>query len=211
MKNSDTSPDIPGLLRQAEKVLRTRITDPEGLKEYPVVAAWQEVHRAFGSNPNKFPSSIHALSKRVAKGGELPLINPLVDLYNVVSLKHMVPVGGEDLDQCRGNIVLTLADGTEPFTPIGSDVNEPPEKGEVIYRDDEGVICRKFNWREAKRTCLTEKTINAVLVIEAVPPTSRAELEAALGELRELVTRFCGGTVKSTILDKIKPEESMSW
>lgn len=205
VKNSVPSPEIAILLRDAETKIRAKFPDPEALKTHSAIAAWQEVHRAFGSNPNKYPSSIHALTKRVSKGGVLPTINPLVDLYNVISLRHMVPVGGEDLEKCRGDITLTLAVGTESFTPLGGSENEPPDPGEVIYKDDEGVLCRKFNWREAARTALTEQTTNAVLVIEAVPPTTRAELETALKELQELVMRFCGGTVESGVLESARP------
>lgn len=201
MRTNDSSPEILKHLREAEVRARAAIPDPERLKEHPTIAAWQEAHRTFGSNPNKFPSSIHALLKRVTKGNELPSINALVDLYNVISLKYIVPVGGEDLDQCRGDIRLTIADGTESFTAIGETTNESPEPGEVIYRDDAGVLCRKFNWREAARTCLTHETKNAVLVIEAIPPTTRSELEAAMKELSELAQKFAGAITHMHVLD----------
>ncbi len=203
-KNIENGPAPVALttrLRSAESALRSRIPNPDDLKSNPVIAAWQEAHRAFGSNPNKFPSSIHALCKRVIKGGELPAISTLVDLYNIVSLNHMLPVGGEDLNRCKGNIVLTVAVGTEPFTALGSTGNEPPEPGEIIYRDDEGVLCRKFNWREATRTCLTGNTTSTVLVIEAIPPTTRVQLESALNELQDLVQKFCGKDATRAILD----------
>lgn len=205
VKNGQAVDEVTGLLRDAERGVRAKFADPEQIKEHPTIAAWQEVHRSFGSNPNKFPSSIHALLKRVAKGGELPKINTLVDVYNIVSLKHVLPVGGEDLDRCKGDIVLTLADGREPFVALGSLEHEVPDPGEVIYRDEESVLCRKFNWRESARTCLTEQTTNAVLVIEAVPPVTREALEAALMELQNLVMMFAGGTIRNSVLSAAEP------
>jgi DNA/RNA-binding domain of Phe-tRNA-synthetase-like protein len=202
VKNGSAPTEVTTMLRDAEKALQAKFADPEVLKMHPTIAAWQEVHRSFGSNPNKFPSSVHALAKRVAKGSSLPSINTLVDLYNIISLRHMLPAGGEDLDACRGDIVLAFATGSESFIPLGSSENEPPETGEVMYRDDEGVICRKFNWREGARTALTDQTQNAVLVIEAVPPTQRTDLEAALQELQELVMKFCGGVMEKAILER---------
>ena len=201
LKNGPASPEVIALLRDTEAKLKATYQDPEALKAHPAIAVWQEAHRAFGSNPNKFPSSVHALCKRVVKGGELPQVNTLVDLYNIVSLRHMLPVGGEDLDRCSGDITLTFAEGTELFTPLGSSENEPPEPGEAIYRDTEGVLCRKFNWREAARTCLTEKTANAVLVIEAISPTTREMLDAALMDIEALVKAHCNGEVRREILD----------
>lgn len=200
-RNDTSSPEIATLLRAAESRVRSAFADPEQLKTHPTIAAWQDVHRAFGSNPNQFPSSIHALLKRVAKGGQLPAISPLVDLYNVLSLKYIVPVGGEDLDRCSGDIQLTFADGTESFTALGEEANDPPLVGEVIYKDDTGVLCRRFNWREAARTCLTEKTKNAVLVMEAAAPMTDEDLMKALGELKVLTTKFCGGESRIEILN----------
>lgn len=205
IKNQSSPPELIEFLRAAEAQVRSRFPDPETLKEHPTIAAWQEVHRSFGSNPNKFPSSVHALTKRVAKGASLTPIHALVDAYNIVSLRHMLPVGGEDLDRCKGNIILTFALGNEPFRTIGATEDEPPEVGEVIYRDDEGVLCRKFNWREAARTCLTEATTNAVLVIEAIPPTTQANLQSAMNDLQNLVQKFCGGSLSQTILGKGNP------
>ncbi len=199
-QNESSPAELTALLRVAESRVRSAFSDPEQLKTHPMIAAWQDQHRAFGSNPNKFPSSIHALLKRVSKGGQLPTINPLVDSYNVLSLNFVMPVGGEDLDTCSGNIQLTFADGTEAFTALGEEANDPPLHGEVIYKDDAGVLCRRFNWREAARTCLTEKTKNAVLVMEAIAPMTDDDLMKALGELKTLTTRFCGGESRIEVL-----------
>ena len=199
--NTTPLPEIAMLLRAEESRIRAKFSDPEQLKIDPAIVAWQDLHRAFGSNPNKFPSSIHALLKRVVKGGELPAISPLVDLYNVISLRHAVPIGGEDLDACRGDIVLTFADGDESFVALGETENDPPSAGEVVYRDERGVLCRRFNWREASRTCLTNVTKNAVLVIEAIAPMMREDLEMVLTELSALVIKHCGGEVRTVILD----------
>lgn len=204
VKNGPAPADITALLRAEEVRIRSAFSDPEQLKSHPMIAAWQLVHRDFGSNPNKFMCSVHALLKRVVKGAELPSISALVDAYNVISLRYTAPVGGEDLDSCRGDIVLTLADGTEPFTALGEEGNDPPLPGEVIYADEVGVLCRRFNWREAARTCLTEKTTNAVLVIEAIPPMTDEELAKALEDLASLIRPITENII-TVILDKSVP------
>ena len=160
---------------------------------HPAVAPWRAAYQRFGVKPSKTRSSIESLL-RSAKAGRLRSINPLVDLYNVVSLKHLLPCGGEDLDRLAGDLRLTRAAGDEPFVPLGGIDNEPPPPGAVIYRDDLGVVCSCWNWREADRTKLTEATTDAVLVIEALPPISRAALDAALNELAAFVTTHLGGT-----------------
>ena len=146
-----------------------RIGDAD-MATYPAVAPWREAYRAFGVKPAKQRSSIENLL-RSAVAGTLRSINPLVDLYNTVSLRHLLPCGGEDLRAIAGDIRLTRAIGGEDFVPLGSAEPQPPQPGEVIYRDDVGIICRAWNWREAERTKLTEQTTDAFLCIEALPPT----------------------------------------
>ena len=130
----------------------------------PRIAAWRAVFSSFGSKPSRYPSSAESLLARVLKGDDLPRINALVDTYNAVSLTHAIPVGGEDLDRLVGDLRLVRA-----------------EDGEVVWRDDEGVTCRRWNWRQEPRTQLTETTANAFFVLDQVPPQDA--LETAAGEL----------------------------
>ena len=190
--NTVSTPKITQMLRDEEEKIRSSL-DPETFKEHPNIAAMQEVHRSFGNNPNKFPPSIQALVKRILKGGELPSINPIVDIYNIISLRYIVCAGAEDLDACEGEVILAFADGTEEFVPLGETENDTPKPGELVYKDSKGVICRKLNWREGDRTKITEGTKNALIVIEGFPPFAREELEKALQELAQMVGEFCGG------------------
>jgi DNA/RNA-binding domain of Phe-tRNA-synthetase-like protein len=184
------------LLAQAERTAR-EIGDAE-IGTLPAVAPWRRAYQAFGVKPSKVKSSIEGLL-RSAKAGRLRSINPLVDLYNTVSLKHGLPCGGEDLRAVAGEIRLTRAVGDELFVPLGASAPEPPPAGAVIYRDDLGVICSCWNWREADRTKLTEATTDAFLCIEALPPTGPETLRAACDELAGLVTDRLGGTASVAI------------
>jgi DNA/RNA-binding domain of Phe-tRNA-synthetase-like protein len=177
------------------------------LAEEPRIACWREAYRRFGASPKQSPSSIESLLRRAIKGGGLRPINPLVDLYNAVSLTHLVPAGGEDLVQVRGDVVLCRAGTAEPpVILLGNAEALPPHPGEVIYRDDVGAICRRWNWREADRTKLTATTHEALLVLEALPPTSPDDLDGALADLAARVVRHCGGQTAAAILDAASPE-----
>jgi DNA/RNA-binding domain of Phe-tRNA-synthetase-like protein len=129
-------------------------------------------------------------------------VNPLVDLYNAVSLTNLLPCGGEDLAAVRGDIRLTRAVGGEAFVPLGAVETQPPEPGEVIYRDDEGVLCRCWNWREAERTKLTTATGGAFLCLEALPPVSTADLESACESLASLVSNHLGGAARVAVVGR---------
>jgi DNA/RNA-binding domain of Phe-tRNA-synthetase-like protein len=129
-----------------------------------------------------------------------------VDLYNVISLTHLLPVGGEDLDTVEGDIVLTRASSSEPPVKLlGEGEERAPKPGEVIYKDNRGAICRRWNWKEADRTKLTEGTRNAVLVLEALPPILVSELSEAARDLERLVLEHCGGQARVESLDRQRP------
>lgn len=167
----------------------------------PVVSAWREAFTKFKTKKGA-RASIEALLKRVHNGNHIGNINPLVDIYNSISLKYGFPCGGEDIDSFDGNIRLTRALGNEPFVPLGSDENNPPYEGEVVYKDDAGAICRCWNWREALRTILTENTRNAFLCIELTDDRRIDSLMDALNDLAALVSQNLGGKNNVHILDK---------
>lgn len=155
--------------------------------EVPHVAAWREAYKAFGAKPQRTRNSLEALMRRAEK--DLPRVNRLTDVYNAVSVLHRIPLGGEDLLAYRGAPRLAVADGTEDFDTLagGEGVLEHPEPGEVVWRDDAGVTCRRWNWRQCRRTALTEETTTAFFIMDALEPVSDEELAAAADELEELL------------------------
>ena len=165
-----------------------------------VIRTWREAFQKFKTKKGA-RSSIEALLKRVNNGNHIGNINPLVDIYNSISLRYALPCGGEDIDKFNGDIKLTKAIGDEEFIPLGTDENSPPFEGEIVYKDNIGAICRCWNWRESLRTMLTEKTNNAFLCIELNDEKRQAEFEDALKELGELVKNNLGGEIQISILD----------
>ena len=208
LDNSQDQPEIVTLLREAEASVPPRLgTGP--LAEHPRIAPWREAYRRFGAKPKKYPSSIENLVKRVSKGASLAPINDLVALYNTVSLRHLLPVGGEDLAAVQGDLELAIAGGDEPAVLLlGEREPRAPYAGEIFYKDAQGAVCRRWNWKEADRTKLTHETTRAVLVVESIPPTERSELEAAVEDLAGLLVQFglvAGDGVKTSILDRGNP------
>jgi DNA/RNA-binding domain of Phe-tRNA-synthetase-like protein len=163
--------------------------------EDPHVAAWRTAYSAFGCKPNRTRNSAEALARRALADGGLPRINLLVDAYNAISVAHLVPVGGEDTDHIRGGMRLVRATGDEAFETAagGEPVVEHPVPGEVVWRDDAGVTCRRWNWRQGVRTRLTEASANAVFLLERLDPMPIGELLAAADELAEHIERLSPG------------------
>lgn len=151
----------------------------------PHVEAWRAAYRGFGVNPKRARPSVDALLRRA----ELPGINRVVDAYNTISVRYGLPIGGEDLDAYDGPARLVRADGSEPFATVknGEPVIEHPEPGEVVWRDDAGVTCRRWNWRQCTRTHITEQTKNAVFILERLEPYPLERLTAAGAHLAALL------------------------
>lgn len=186
------------MLSQGEKEALTHLPNEE-FSSNEVIKVWRDAFKRFKTKKGA-RSSIEALLKRVSTGKGLGTINPLVDIYNSTSLKYAMPCGGEDMDKFIGDIRLTKATGDESFITLGSDKSEPPYEGEIVYKDDEGAICRCWNWRESVRTMLTEDTKNAFLCIELVDENREKDFENALKELSQLVEENLGGKSEISIL-----------
>jgi DNA/RNA-binding domain of Phe-tRNA-synthetase-like protein len=155
----------------------------------PHVASWQAAYRAFGTNPRRERPSVAALRRRLARSGRLPRINPAVDAYNLVSATFGVPAGAFDLRRVEGDIEIRLAEGSEPFTPLGEPGTvEHPRPGEVVYTDAAGVLTRHWNHRDADRTKVTEDSDLIVFLLETVEATSFGPVVgAASGDLTALL------------------------
>ena len=165
-----------------------------------VIKVWRDAFKKFKTKKGA-RASIEALLKRIYNGNHLGTINPLVDIYNSISLSYALPCGGEDIDKFVGDIRLTKAVGNENFITLGSNESAQPYEGEIVYKDDKGAICRCLNWRESVRTMLTENTKNAILCMELVDNERIKDLKNALEELGGRIKDNLGGTYKIEILD----------
>jgi DNA/RNA-binding domain of Phe-tRNA-synthetase-like protein len=208
INNAGESGEIAELLGGAVRQAREKY-NTETLSQEPRIDAWRKAYSSFGAKPKKYKCSVENLYRMLLQGRELRHINRIVDIYNYVSIKHMVPVGGDDIDRVDGGIMLKFAGGSEPFVELNSEETKNPKEGEVVYADEKEVLCRRWNWRECDKSKMTAETRNAVLVTEGLPPVGKNEVEAIANELGELVQRFCGGEIKVVVLDSSEPEAEL--
>lgn len=187
-------------LQSAQEHARTLLAD-QPLEQIPQIVEWREAYRSFGVKPRKARSSVESLFRRAADG--LPRIDVLTDLYNAVSVLHLVPIGGEDLDRYVGPPRLVVAAGDEPFETVvsGEAVVETPAPGEIVWRDDGGVTCRRWNWRQCTRTHLTESTTDVIFFLDGLAATGHEGLRSAADDLAErLRTTATGITINTRML-----------
>ncbi len=196
--------DSDALLQAAQAAAR-RALNSGPAEELPHVAAWREAYRAFGAKPQRTRNSLEALLRRAESG--LPRVNRLTDYYNAVSVLHQIPLGGEDLIRYAGPPRLVRATGAEPFDTVadGLAVTEHPDPGEVVWCDEAGVTCRRWNWRQARRTQLREDTSAALFILDALDPVTGQELRAAADDLVARLTRLGPGVRAARRLIAARP------
>ena len=170
------------------------------VEDVPHVAAWRDAYRAFGAKPQRTRNSLEALLRRTGDG--LPRVNPLTDTYNAISVLHQVPLGGENLDAYVGAPQLIRATGTEAFDTVadGERVLDHPDAGEVVWCDDAGVTCRRWNWRQGLRTQLTPQTTAALFILDALAPMTDQALTTAGQDLVHHLRRLAPGIRVATRL-----------
>lgn len=169
----------------AERLTTTAIA------ELPSITAWRRVFTRFGAKPTQYRSAAEALLRRLAKHGDIPPINTLVDIGNLVSIRYAMPVAVVDLAGVTGVITVRFAAGDEQFTDLGSSASVHPQPGEVIFADEAGrVSARRWCWRQSAQSATTESTVDALFIVEGQHEAGAADVTAATDDIIALLGRY---------------------
>ncbi|QBD77792.1 hypothetical protein EPA93_18050 [Ktedonosporobacter rubrisoli] len=176
------------------------------LSQIASLAAWRGAFRGFGVDPTQYRSAAEALLRRLTKKGDIPSINMLVDIGNLVSIRYALPVAVVDTRTIQGPITVHFASGTERYTTLGETEAEHPEPGEVIFSDDTKLVfARRWCWRQSEQSAAQADTTDAIITIEAHHAQARQDITAGLNDLQELLHKYAGGTYQAAILDPTNP------
>jgi DNA/RNA-binding domain of Phe-tRNA-synthetase-like protein len=200
----ERSAELDALVRGREQAARERWSGTE-LASIPGIAAWRAAYKGFGIKQTRYRSSVERLVKNVLAGRELARVNGFVDLYNAVSLAHVLPLGADDLDRVTAPLAFRFARETDTFVDMAGEDPEgsAPKPGEVVYADEAGkVLCRRWNWRQDARSLITPDTRRAVVTLQS---NGWGDVEAAAADLMGLIGRFCGGANRTGMLDSRQP------
>ena len=206
IQNHGHSGELEAKLNQA---IAQAAQEPIDVKTDPRTIVWNQAHRQFGSNPNKFPPAHCALVKRVQRpGAQIPFINKVVGIMNYNSIIAIMPVGGDDVIQAGESLELCYANGSETFTPLGNpEVTEHPDPGEVIYVVSESgeVMCRRWNWRNGHKTRITQDTHTIVMNIDGLGQESEARTIITRDRVALMLEEFCQAYIITTMLSPSQP------
>ncbi len=204
--NRPTPPELASALAAEVVAARLRVED-RSLSEVPSLAAWRRAFRAFGVDPTQYRSAAEAILRRVAKGDDLPSINALVDVGNLVSLRYALPVAVFDQRDVVGGTEVRFADGAETWADLGASTASHPEPGEVIFADAAGqVSARRWCWRQSRASAARDDTTRVLVTVEGHHDAARDDVTAALRDLETLLGRFAAARVEQrAILDRDRP------
>lgn len=208
VRNGPSGQELLSLLRSEEEALRQKISIAD-LPDHAHIRAWREAFRKLGIKASEFRPSIEAMARRVLRGDDLPSINALVDIGNIISLRYLVPAGGHAIDKLTQDIFLRPADGGEEFYAFGSQTLEHPDKGEIIFVEGNVVLTRRWVWRQSNHTLTLPETQAIEFNVDALPPVERSQVTAICQDLSDLVRRFCGGRLRTEILERRHPRMSL--
>ena len=177
------------------------------LSELPTLAAWRSVFRGFGVDPTKYRSAAEALLRRLTKQGELPRIDTLVDLANLVSIRYALPVAVFDQRAISGGTLVRFAQGGEHWSDLGSSQAEHPEPAEVIFVDEAEQVCaRRWCWRQSRASAAREDTSEIIVTVEGHHAQAADDVDRALRDLQSLLGSYATpSTVRSDMLDASRP------
>src|SRR5438067_9231212 len=211
MSNGPTPDSLQAAFQAEQQATLQRIAGTP-LSQIESLAAWRNAFRGFDVDPTQYRSAAEALLRRLTKKGDIPSINLLVDLANLVSIRYALPVAVFDIQVLIGTVTVHFADGSERYTTLGLSATEVehPEPGEVVFSDETGlVIARRWCWRQSEQSAAQPETTDAIITVEAHHARGRHDIEVSLNDLLELLTRYAGGTFISAILDAKNPALSM--
>ncbi len=199
VENKISHEELIAIMRQEEDKVRETF-EKQDIASHPRINSWREAFRSMGIKPSEYRSSVEAMVRRVVNGSQLPSINALVDIGNIISLRYLMPAGGHSRDNVQAEISLRPAVGDETFTSIGSDKVEHPDPGEIIFVEGSAVLTRRWVWRQSNHTLTEIDTHFIEFNLDGLPPVDEAEIRKAGDDLAELVTRFCGGETEMLVL-----------
>jgi len=143
--------------------------------------------------------------RRLTKKGDIPSINTLVDIGNLVSIRYALPIAVFDTRLIQGVLTVHMADGTENFTPLGRKEIEHPQPGEVVFSDEnKQVSARRWCWRQSDQSAAQNDTTNAIITIEAHHAEAYDDVQRAVGDLVALLEMYCEAKCATAVLDATK-------
>lgn len=209
--NGPSSPELLEVYRAEQEAATDRL-NATALADRPSIAAWRRAFTGFGVKPTQYRNAAEALLRRLTKRGDIPSINTLVDIGNLIAIRYAMPVAVFDQATVAGPTTVRFANGDERFTDLGSSASVQPDPGEVIFVDGNNVVsARRWCWRQSAQSATSPTTVEALITIEGHHETAEQDVKSALADLLSLLTSYQpDAQTESYLLSPVNPRTGMS-
>lgn len=190
LANGPSSPELLDMYRAEQQAVSERL-ETTAIADHPSIAAWRRVFTGFGAKPTQYRNAAEALLRRLSKQGDIPSINTLVDIGNLVSIRYAMPIAVFDQAEVAGSTTVRFAAGDERFTDLGSSESVHPDPGEVIFVDTDNVVsARRWCWRQSAGSATSPTTVDALITIEGHHEAAADDIQSALTDLTALLATY---------------------
>jgi DNA/RNA-binding domain of Phe-tRNA-synthetase-like protein len=204
LTNPPAPAELTAALRKAE-IAMPGMLSMDTILENSRIASWREAYRSLGIKPTEFRPSVEALARRVLRGEALPSISTLVDIGTLITIQRLIPTGAHAIDHLKDDIELRFATGNETFIPFGTDIEEHPIPGEIIFTDGDTVMTRRWTWRQSNHSLVVAETTAVEVNIDGLPPITYRDVDAICVEVGNLLVKYAGGSYRYEVLTKEHP------
>ena len=177
--------------------IRSKMT-LEDAKDDPLFRSYRDLYWTFGMDPTKLRVSSEAVLRRVLKGLNLWRISDIVDIINLASAYHKIPIGLVDASKLEGDLVIRTAHKGEVFQRIGGKTITCRGR-EIVVADEKKIVCFGYATHDSERTMITKDTRNALVLLYGAEAVTRTVMEDALKITLDMINRWLDCAVSEPV------------
>ena len=171
----------------------------EDAKDDPILRSYRDLYWTFGMDPTKLRVSSEAVLRRILKGLNLWRISDIVDIVNLASAYHKIPIGLIDASKLKGDLVIRTAFNGELFQRIGNKIIMCRGR-EIVVADEEKIVCFGYATHESKRTMITPDSSNVLVLLYGAEVVTSAVMEDALKITLDMIDQWLDCRVSEPVI-----------
>jgi len=161
----------------------------EGAKDDPIFRSYRDLYWTFGMDPTKLRVSSEAVLRRILKGQNLWRISDIVDIINLASAYHKIPISLIDMSKLKGNLVVRTAARGELFERIGGKIIMCRGR-EIVIADDVKIVCFGYATHDSDRTMVTKDSKRVLMLLLGAEAVTGQIMNQALKTTLDMIDQW---------------------
>jgi DNA/RNA-binding domain of Phe-tRNA-synthetase-like protein len=186
--------------RETFKEIRSKLTLNEA-KDDPIFRSYRDLYWTFGMDPTKLRVSSEAVLRRILKGMNLWRISDVVDIINLASAYHKIPIGLIDASKLKGDLLIRSASNGEVFQRIGGKTIMCRGR-EIVVADEEKIVCFGYATHDSEHTMISKETKRALVLLYGAEVVTSDLMSIALKITLDMIDQWLDCRVSEPIFFK---------